>query len=690
MATRALLGEVQMIYSMTFWDSIANDCQKLIDDRPVKANKQVMIKLLTIQASAINNLGVVSSSQGKLERALDYFKKDLEIYRLLGNKEMEAYQLKNIGTTNLSLGKVSEALADYYKCLKIYESLNNQAGIAAGLNKIGEIYMSQGDNINAISNFEESLKICLELDDRNGMAIAYGNLGLVYRTSNPKCKYEFCKKELAQKSLDYFLKSLELFEELGKKREVGTTLSNIGSVYNLYGDPACTDSLAECREDGKIIALGYVKQSLAIKEELNDVRGITANIINLGIAHFRLQNITEAEKNGIKGLEMARETGQPRQIQNAASLLSKVYERKNEGIKALEMYKLHIKMRDSLSNVAIKNATARQEIKYEYEKQKDLDDTEHLRLFVIEQEKKEQQKIITWAVLAGLGLVVIFLIFVFNRLRVTRKQKLVIEDQKEVAEIANGLLEEKSREITASITYAKRIQTAILPTAKTVKEHLKESFILYKPKDIVAGDFYWIEHLEGKVLFASADCTGHGVPGAMVSIVCNNGLNRSVREHLLTDPGKILDQTRAIVLEEFEKSEEEVKDGMDIALCCLDGNKLQYAGAHNPLWIVRNGELIETKANKQPIGQFDNPEPFTTHTFDLEKGDVIYLFSDGYVDQFGGEKGKKFKARAFRELLVSIQSKSMEEQKSIVDKTFETWRGSLEQIDDVCVIGVKV
>ncbi len=245
-------------------------------------------------------------------------------------------------------------------------------------------------------------------------------------------------------------------------------------------------------------------------------------------------------------------------------------------------------------------------------------------------------------------------------------------------------------DVKASIAYAKRIQAALLPPIKTVKEHLKESFILYKPKDIVAGDFYWMEHKDNKVLFAAADCTGHGVPGAMVSVVCNNALNRSVREYGLTDPGEILTKTREIVIQEFEKSEEDVKDGMDIALCSIVGNKLQYAGALNPLWIIRNGGLLETKANKQPIGQFDNPKPYTMHSFDLEQGDSLYIFSDGYVDQFGGEKGKKFKAKAFRELLLSIQDKSMEEQKTIIDESFETWKGSLEQIDDVCVIGVRV
>jgi serine phosphatase RsbU (regulator of sigma subunit) len=292
------------------------------------------------------------------------------------------------------------------------------------------------------------------------------------------------------------------------------------------------------------------------------------------------------------------------------------------------------------------------------------------------------------------------------------------------------LVEEKNKEITDSIQYAKRIQNAILPPAKLVKEYLQESFILYKPKDIVAGDFYWMEspsptlpkgkgvsppsgESEGAIiLFAAADCTGHGVPGAMVSVVCNNGLNRSVREYGLTDPGEILNKTREIVIAEFEKSEDEVKDGMDIALCSLQGNTLKYAGANNPLWIIRprhsaldaesqneetigqasndDYELLETKANKQPIGKFDELLPYTTHTFELQKGDSIYIFSDGYVDQFGGKKGKKFKAAAFRTLLLSIQNKTMDKQQQIINTTFEDWKGNLEQIDDVCIIGVRI
>ena len=261
-----------------------------------------------------------------------------------------------------------------------------------------------------------------------------------------------------------------------------------------------------------------------------------------------------------------------------------------------------------------------------------------------------------------------------------------------IIRVQRDIVKERNTEILDSISYAKRIQAAILPTYKLVKEYLENSFVLYKPKDIVAGDFYWIEHRDNKILFAAADCTGHGVPGAMISVICNNGLNRAVREFGLTEPGKILDKTREIIIQEFEKSEEEVRDGMDIALCSLEGKKLRYAGANNPLWVAKKGaeEILEIRADKQPIGKYETQTPYATHVLDLEAGDTIYIFSDGYADQFGGAKGKKFKAANFKKLLLSVQNEPMERQREIVDEVFENWKGSIEQLDDVCVIGVRI
>lgn len=302
----------------------------------------------------------------------------------------------------------------------------------------------------------------------------------------------------------------------------------------------------------------------------------------------------------------------------------------------------------------------------------------------------------------------------------------VVREKKEV-EHQKELVEEKNKEILDSITYAKRLQEAILPPLKIVKEYLPESFILYKPKDIVAGDFYFMESFaeasdsKGKnnnhVVFAAADCTGHGVPGAMVSVVCSNALNRAVKEFKLTDPGLILDKVRELVVETFEKSESEVKDGMDISLCILDtsNNELKWAGANNPLWVVKKGQeaedkgqvkrdekindssliahglsLIEIKPDKQPIGKYAEARPFTTHTVQLQKGDTIYIFTDGYEDQFGGDKGKKFKSANMKKLLLDISSENMETQREKISFEFEKWKGELEQVDDVCVIGVRI
>ena len=303
----------------------------------------------------------------------------------------------------------------------------------------------------------------------------------------------------------------------------------------------------------------------------------------------------------------------------------------------------------------------------------------------------------TWAKLSYviLGSLLIILIFRLRTSHLKKRQdilELEVASATEEIRLQKDEIEEHHKEIKDSIEYAKRIQNAILPSPSLINELLKNSFILYKPKDIVAGDFYWIERQNNKILFAAADCTGHGVPGALVSVICNGALNRAVKEFKCLAPGEILDKVRDLIIEEFEKSEEEVKDGMDIALCALEGNKLSYAGAHNPLWIIRKNstEVEEIKADKQPVGKYDIKSPFNSHETELNSGDTLYIFSDGFADQFGGEKGKKFKSKNFKNLLLSIQNETIEMQHILINDAFENWRGSLEQLDDVCVIGIRI
>jgi serine phosphatase RsbU (regulator of sigma subunit) len=258
-------------------------------------------------------------------------------------------------------------------------------------------------------------------------------------------------------------------------------------------------------------------------------------------------------------------------------------------------------------------------------------------------------------------------------------------------------IESKNKDITDSINYAKRIQDAILPSQELVDRYFKNSFILYEPKDIIAGDFYWMEVIDNIVFIAAADCTGHGVPGAMVSVVCCNALNRSVKEFGLRDTGKILDKLTELVLETFEKGNSDVKDGMDISLLAIhfspDGKvpvKLQWSGANNPLWYFENKEFKKIKADKQPIGKYDYRNPFTTNNIKYTEGSIFYLFTDGLPDQFGGTAGKKFMYKRFEENILAISNLPLKEQKEKLHNVFQVWKGNLEQVDDVTVIGIRL
>ena len=363
-------------------------------------------------------------------------------------------------------------------------------------------------------------------------------------------------------------------------------------------------------------------------------------------------------------------------------------------------YQLYTKYADSLHRANInksrevKTAQLESQITIEKERANEVHKQQQLQA---ENEKASLRTIIYSTILVA-AVTVIFLFVVYRRFKVTSRQKKLIEDQKKMVESAFSQLHTKNKEILSSINYAQRIQAALLPSRKDVKKYMPNAFILYMPKDIVAGDFYWLEQVSNKTIFAAADCTGHGVPGAMVSVVCNNGLNRSVREQGITDPGKILDATRKIVIDEFEKSEEEVNDGMDIALCSLEPNlengntKLQYAGAHNPLWVIREGmyEVEEYKADRQPVGKYRSTENYTTHSLEVSSGDQLYIFSDGYSDQFGGDRGKKYFITNFQKFLLQIKDLPLEDQKQALIDEHERWKGSHEQIDDICVIGFRI
>jgi serine phosphatase RsbU (regulator of sigma subunit)/Tfp pilus assembly protein PilF len=631
------IGEESWLFRISYWDSIVEEANHL------KMHKE--------KAHALNNIGFILKNRGRDFEAIKYFEQSVESYKAISNQIGIAETYNNLAEAYTNLGQIEKALDYHNQSLKIKEETGDKDGIANSLNNMGLVYYNQNEAEKALEFHKKAYLIKKELKNLFGEGTALNNIGLDF--------YALGKIDSA---LFYFQKSLEKQKEGNSIQGVNLALNNIAGIYR--------------RQKRYDEALIFYLEVLNIRDSINDIINLPQSYSNLSQTYYSLGNLSEAKKLAEKGLEIAQKINRPSDIEYAAKGLYMIYKKLGDTEKALQTYELYILMRDSIRNEKTQKATVRSQMLVEFEKEKLILAKEQEKKDILHSEAQKRKNIIIIAASFGLILLLAFLYFLNKRFQLTRKQKLIIEA--------------KNKEITDSINYAKRIQAAILPPIKTVKEFLPNSFILYKPKDIVAGDFYWLEHKDGKVLFAAADCTGHGVPGAMVSVVCNNGLNRSVREHDLTEPGKILDKTREIIITEFEKSEEEVKDGMDIALCSLEGSKLQYAGANNPLWIIRNGEILEIKADKQPIGKYAENKPYTTHNVEVQKGDSIYIFTDGYADQFGGEKSKKFKAANFKKLLLSIQEKPMEEQKDIIDQTFKDWKGNLEQIDDVCVIGVKI
>lgn len=473
-------------------------------------------------------------------------------------------------------------------------------------------------------------------------------------------------------SEQHLRKALKLARELDKKSWILNSLQAIGGMY---------------RDQGK-----FHQARTATLEAAEIMMEKSGTYGNGRIPTLLAQVYASLGENDEADLWMARAIECAKRKQDKL-LFKEIYFadfelKKDEGKaeEAIASYNLFLLYKDSVfseEGIGSSNAAEAQYYRDVKALENEKNDAEK-RLIESEQFRSEQQQMWMWVVI---GVFLIALIFVFQRFRVTSKQKATIHRQK-----LN--VDEKNKEIMDSIAYAKRIQAAILPSDELLKSELPNSFVYYLPKNIVAGDFYWMHALNGNVLIAAADCTGHGVPGAMVSVVCNNALNRTVREYGLKRPSEILDMTRSIVIQEFAKSSENVKDGMDISLCSINlkSGKIEWAGANNPIWIVesQSNELKEIKGDKEPIGQFDHQTPYTNHELQLNDGDLIYLFSDGFVDQFGGENNKKYRAKQFKELLVSLSKSPVDEQKKMLDLEFKTWKGDTEQIDDVCVIGIKV
>lgn len=602
---------------------------------------------------------------------------ELEMARAKKIKYWETKALNTIGASYQIKGNYIKAIDFYQQCLKIREELKDLPGVASSLANIGSIYINIDQFDKALEYQQRSLTLAEEMQNKASIASSLNNIGIIYQNL---AKYE--------KALDFNQRSLKAYEELGDKQGIAASLANIGNTYATIGN---NDK-----------ALEYQLKANAIAREMGDKFGESTSLTAIGKSYMKQKKYALALECLNRSNQIAKESEDMLSEKEVTEVLYETHKEMGNYTKALAFYERFIILKDSILKDDNQRQIANKELEYQYEKKAAADSVVNAEerkvthaLILAKNAQIEQDNTQKWALYGGLCLLLVFGGLMYNRFRITSKQKNIIEAQQHETEKQKEIIEEKQKEILASISYAKRLQEAILPPQSLIKQHLPDSFFFYKPKDIVAGDFYWLETDQKNangILFAAADCTGHGVPGAMVSVVCSNALNRTVNEFGITTPGDILDKVSELVVETFEKSESEVNDGMDISLCYLDRskNELKWSGANNPLWIIRNGSLIEYRPNKQPIGKVDAPVPFVTQTIQVQKNDLLYLFTDGYADQFGGEKGKKYKASSLQELLISNCKLSMEDQKRAVEKSLSEWQGEIDQVDDILVMGIKI
>ena len=650
-------------------------------------------------ALALNNAGYLAMQEGNSYEAYEHYKLTLDIFISLNDKSGIASAFLNMGQVFRQEGNISKALEFYHKALKLYIEINHKPGVATSYNNIGFVFDSQGEIAQALDYYEKALVIYAEIDDREGIATANANIGFIYSVhGNPECKgsVEECKRSSVIKAIAYLERSVQIREEIGDPYGLASSLNIIGGIYDNYGDPGCDASKTSCAEESKAKALALFLRALELRRKTNNTLGLSHSYYSLAEHMLKTGKTAKALEYAQAGMKASQELQSPERIKDAAFLLQKIYEEQKNYPESLKMYQLYVRMKDSVFNEETKRSAIRKGFQIEYEKQSATDSIKNVAKINEERIKNEaaikQQRSYTYGGLIGFALMLLVAVISFRAFRHKQKANLIITAQKAFSDQQKLIIEHKQKEIIDSINYAKRLQEAILPPKQFIDRHIPENFIIYQPKDLVAGDFYWAEFKNDRFFIAAADSTGHGVPGALVSVVCGNALNRAVKEFGLHETGKILDKTRELVLETFERSTNDVKDGMDISLLCIDmtTREVSWSGANNPLWYIQNNELKEIKADKQPIGKTDDPKPFTTHRIDYKEGTLFYLFTDGMADQFGGPNGKKFKYKQLAELFIKNSQLEPNGQSREILRSCIEWKGELEQVDDVCIIGVRL
>lgn len=613
------------------------------------SKKQNFIRGLAVSS---NQLGQATIYLGFPDSAIFYFNASMSYYQTLKDTNRVAGMLNNLALVYRDKGNVPEAMKYYFQSLKIKEQLHDSEGIANACYNLGHVYSESHDTINSIKYHQRALEIRKKINDRSNVGASLVAIGLFYKNAG--------KKDLA---LQYIQEALKIAEELEEEESIAIASYNLGSL--LY-------------DQGKFKeATSLFNKALFLSRKNRNPKGMASCLQSLG------QLELEGNKNpkaAIVFLEeafsIATEIESTDIVGGTSEKLSEAYEKLGDHKKALYYFKTTKAIADSLFNEENVRKLTSETLKYEHEKEKLIAQKEQEKRDALARAESFRKNMIIGASILFLLVISGFSYSIYNKLKQNRKQKLIIEEQQ--------------KEMIDSINYAKRIQFALLAHADLLKQNLPEHFVLFKPKDIVSGDFYWGTLKNDYFYLAVCDCTGHGVPGAFMSLLNINFLNEAINEKNITAPGEILDHVRNQLIKKLDGG----RDGMDAVLLRIPVNRgntltLQYAAANNSAMVMRDGEMIELAKDSMPIGLGEKKDPFKTHAIEIHKGDSVYLYTDGFADQFGGPKGKKFKYKQLDEALLANALKPLSEQAQNMTVLFENWRGELEQVDDVCVLGMR-
>lgn len=628
--------------------------------------------------------GSALADKGMYDASVKQFDSSLTIRKEIEDEIGEAACYSFLGLNESFLGNYSAGISYIQKSIAIRERIGDKRGLANSYLNLYKIYFGMGEINKALQSEFKSLEICTEINDLQCISGRYTNIGQLYQN-----KGEYTK------ALEYQYKALEICTRIGLKNRAALVHENIARVYLKQNLPEK--------------AVAHLDTSFTVREELGDKEGLASTKLVYAMYYLHTKKFDQALHYAALALKESESLQLPTFTKDAHEILSNAYSGKNNAGEAFHHYKEFIALRDSLYNIDKTKEITRKELEFDFAKKEQAQKLEQEKELNQIQKETEQQRFIRNVSIAFSIIVGLFLLIALRENRIRRKTQKELEqvntslsftnqtltDKNSTIELQKQMIEQKNREITDSIQYAYNIQTAIMPSEEEFAEHFAEGFVFFQPKDIISGDFYWISKINNKIIYATGDCTGHGVPGGFMSMLGISLLNEIVNEHELTEPALILSRLRKKVIAALKQKgiSGEHQDGMDMIVCVIDKetNSLTFASANRPFYLVSEGLLKEFKGDKQPVGIFGKElKPFTQQKIELKNKDLIYTFTDGYADQFGGPKGKKFKYKQLQELLLKHNTQPLHEQQSAVASTFKNWKGNLEQVDDVCIIGVRI